>query len=305
MIFPGFFSAYPDGSGPPTIGSGGGPEPSADKNMVYLYGDVAQDGTVPSGGSPYHQMLLTTTGQTGLSEYAAAVATIDEGGVGVNLTQQYATDFVVTLENLSNFDLIHFGCHQRIWTSGELAIFDDWIRNYGGSVMFMADSAAGGAYFIVGAQNTMSQDTHNPFLEMYGMQYYVDQSAGNEQMVVDASKAPEITGGINKTIEGEGVSPVKIYDANINAGVWAGYGSPINLCTVDFTTGGGTINHTQNVTFTGDDTLLAYATPGLGQVLVWGDRQFFWNDGSPGADITFVDNLTVILNSIKKLVGLV
>ena len=48
--------------------------PAMAANIAYIYGDIAANGTLPSGNqAPYHQMLLTDTGPNGTSQFRAIV----------------------------------------------------------------------------------------------------------------------------------------------------------------------------------------------------------------------------------------
>lgn len=54
-------------------------------DIAYIYGDVAADGTVPSGSAePYDQMLLSDDGDTGLSQFKVLVES-----QGHTITQYY------------------------------------------------------------------------------------------------------------------------------------------------------------------------------------------------------------------------
>lgn len=109
------------------------------KNIAYIYGDVAEDGTVPSGSAnPFHQMLLTDTGRRGCSIFKEMVES-----KGHTITQYYDQETELTAEFLSQFDLIIFSLHQKQWSVAEKAALDSWIRA-GGSIFIYSDSASGG-----------------------------------------------------------------------------------------------------------------------------------------------------------------
>ena len=51
---------------------------------LYIYGDVSDDGDIPSGGKePFHQMRLNDTERLGMSEFKEAIEKI-----GLELTEK-------------------------------------------------------------------------------------------------------------------------------------------------------------------------------------------------------------------------
>lgn len=67
------------------------------QNIVYVYGDVAADGTIPSGSKkPFHQMRLNDEGALGMSGFKKALE-----AVGCTVSEVY--DQVIIIIKLENF----------------------------------------------------------------------------------------------------------------------------------------------------------------------------------------------------------
>ena len=113
------------------IALGVSPEVPAAKQVAYIHGDVAADGTIPSRTEPpYDPMLLTDTGSKGCSEFKAVVE-----GEGYAISQHYDQGTTLDAAFLGQFDVIGFGLHQKLWSSVEKAALDAWIRAGGGILM--------------------------------------------------------------------------------------------------------------------------------------------------------------------------
>ncbi|MFT5121949.1 MAG: hypothetical protein ACI9TH_001883 [Kiritimatiellia bacterium] len=75
------------------------------KNIAYIYGDIADNGTLPSGtAAPFHQMLLTDTRDRGCSQFKALV---EAEGYTINSHYDQATNLGVSF--LAAFDAVIFG----------------------------------------------------------------------------------------------------------------------------------------------------------------------------------------------------
>lgn len=262
------------------------------KNIAYIYGDVSADGDIPSGSKdPFHQMLLTDTGIRGCSIFRAMVE-----GKGHTITQYYDAQTELTPEFLSQFDVIILSLHQKKWSAAEKSALDAWIRA-GGSIFIYSDSAAGGLWSSVGAQNTVGQTAVNNIIAQYGMQVTVDQANGIKAYRAgpDASH-PIVTG--RPVWEGEGVSPVAI-DQSKGAQALIPYTNHS-----DYKVGGNPdIPYKQNITIQNPLwAALALQSVGSGYVIVSFDRQPMWNDGE-GSDIEKTDNKEILSRIIDLTTG--
>ena len=130
-------------------------------NIAYIHGDISEAGFTPASSAttgstePYDQMLLTDTGNTGLSRFKTIVEE-----QGHTIEQYYDEATVLDDLFLSDKDVIVFGLHQKIWSSAEKSALDSWLRQ-GGGMLIYSDSASGGFHRIVGAQNSVGQMASN------------------------------------------------------------------------------------------------------------------------------------------------
>lgn len=261
---------------------------SATKNVAYIHGDVAADGTIPSGTAPpFHQMLLSDTGDHGCSQFKAMVE-----GEGYSISQYHDAATTLNAAFLNQFDVIIFGLHQKIWSAAERDVLDDWLRAGGGILMY-SDSAAGGDWQQVGLNNQTGQAAVNSILSRYGMQVAVDQGGGVRAYV-------PVTGSTNAiawnspVIEGEGVSPVAVDpvgDATVLYPLDAAHrvsGSDLSISTV-------------GITITNPDwAVIAHCPVGKGHIIATFDRQPMWNNGE-GSDIDEQDNREILRRIIRFL----
>ncbi|MEM7391242.1 MAG: DUF4350 domain-containing protein [Verrucomicrobiota bacterium] len=262
---------------------------SAMKQVAYIYGDVAGDGTIPSGAAAaYDPMLLTDTGATGCSEFRALIE-----GQGYVITQHY--DQVTTLDAafLEPFDVVVFGLHQKIWSGAEQTALDTWIRAGGGILMYN-DSAAGGHFGTVGIGNTTGQQAVNSILSAYGMEVTVDQGGGTRAYTSDPDTCHPVIWD-QPVFEGEGVSPVAV-DESSGARVLI----PLEEA---YKVSGGTMTVDPDPAITIMNprwAVLAHQTVGEGNVMAIFDRQPLWNNG-PGSDIDEEDNREVLRRIVRYL----
>lgn len=248
--------------------------------VAYIHGDVAPDGTVPSGGQmPYDQMLLDDSGNTGLSMFKALVE-----AQGHSISQFYDQETELNSNFLSNQDVLIFGLHQKIWSTAEKAALDVWLNN-GGGMFIYSDSASGGFFRIVGAQNPVGQTVTNNLIAAYGMQVTVDQADGTtDQLASPTASIFELRG---KRLEGEGVSPVAVSLSNSEVEILIPYTR--------------SVNRQQNITITNPVfAALAIRPVGDGHIAVMFDRQPMWNAG-PGSDITKQNNEFILQTMINFL----
>jgi hypothetical protein len=103
--------------------------------LLYLYGDVAADGTVPSGDKePFHQMRLNDSGDRGLSGFAEAIREL-----GLQIEEAYDAEVTLTPEFLDSIDVLILGSNQRRFSAAEAQAVDEWVRS-GGGLLGWSDS---------------------------------------------------------------------------------------------------------------------------------------------------------------------
>ncbi len=249
-------------------------------NVAYIHGDVAADGTVPSGNAaPYDQMLLTDAGPTGLSRFKALVE-----GEGHTIGQFYDQNTTLNSTFLQDIDVVIFGLHQKIWNSAEKADLDAWL-SAGGGMLIYSDSASGGRFNIVGAQNPVGQSVTNNLIARYEMQVTVDQADGTTSHA--ATDSASINAIRNRRLEGEGVSPVAIAANNSSVEILIPYDR--------------SVRKRQNLTIQNPVfAALALRPVGQGHIAVMFDRQPMWNAG-PGSDIQQEDNEFILRTMVNFL----
>ncbi len=262
---------------------------AASKNVAYIHGDVAADGAIPSGtAAPYDQMLLTDTGDKGLSQFKALV---EDQGYAVS--QHY--DQATTLDTafLEPLDVIVFGLHQKTWSAAEKTALDAWIQRGGGILMY-SDSAAGGHYSTVGISNPTGQNAVNNLLSAYGMEVTVDQGGGTRAYYPDAGSANPIIWD-QPVFEGEGVSPIAVDPAS-GARILIPLRDSNKLSGSSMTSPG-----TAGISIADPEwAVIALRQAGRGNVMAVFDRQPLWNNG-PGSDINEEDNKEILRRIIRYL----
>ncbi|CAA6679344.1 MULTISPECIES: PKD domain-containing protein [unclassified Lentimonas] len=263
------------------------------KRVAYIHGDVSEGGAVPSGSeAPFNQMLLSDTGNEGLSAFEDLVQE-----QALRIDAYYDQDTTLDASFLNQFDVVIFGLHQKIWSASEKAALDAWLRA-GGGMLIYSDSASGGRFNIVGAQNPVGQTVVNNLISDYGMQVTVDQANGVRAYRAGSEQNYPIVWD-QAVLEGEGVSPVAV-DPNGAGLVLIPY---VNDPTYRVS-GDAIINHTQNVTITNPDyAALAWAYVGQGDLIVMFDRQPMWNNGG-GSNIQKRDNALILKRLVRFLSGL-
>ena len=253
----------------------GATTPEAPK-VLYLFGDVAADGTVPSGDQePFHQMLINDTGARGMSGFAEAIREL-----GFQIVEAYDADVVLTPEFLAPVDVLILGSNQRRFTSAEAEALDNWVRS-GGGLLAWSDSAFGGHWQQVGVDNDQGRLSNNDLTVQFGMYFMTDNGAGNYQIKIYKRdhflNYNNRNGGVH--FRGEGVSPVRVaHPAELLAPMQeGGLGGDLRLNKRD-----------------GDldpeiDAALAIAKVAEGRVVGVFDRNLFWNAGE-GTRLSHVDN---------------
>jgi len=258
------------------------------KSLAYIYGDVAPDGTTPSGDEkPFQQMRLSDEGKTGCSEFLKLME-----GEGFTVQEFYDQETELTPDFLGQFDVVVFGLHQKKWSDTEKQALDSWLQE-GGGMLIYSDSAVGGHFGKVGLKNPIGQEAVNNLITPYGLQVTVDQGGGIRSYSVE-SDHPILKDGM--VFEGEGVSPVAVDPAS-KAKVLIPFndehmvdGKPMKIDARNVTV--------ENPTW----AAMALAEVGKGHVIAIFDRQPMWNAG-PGSDITKKDNTEVLRRMMNFLAG--
>lgn len=266
-----------------------GVQASTARSVAYIHGDVAADGTAPSGTNavPYDQMLLTDTGNTGCSQFKAMVES-----QGYTISQYYDADTTLNAAFLTPFDVVVFGLHQKLWSSAEKSALDEWIRAGGGILMY-SDSAAGGYYGSVGIGNPTGQTAVNNILSAYGMQVTLDQGGGTRAYLPDAN-SPHPVIWDQPVFEGEGVSPIAIDPAgSATALIPFDNAHKISGSTLTPGTSGITIPHPEWAA-------IAHCPVGKGSIIAIFDRQPMWNNG-PGSNINRKNNREILRRIVRYL----
>lgn len=259
------------------------------KDVAYIHGDVAADGTIPSGAaSPYDQMLLTDTGSTGCSKFRQMIE-----AEGYTISQHYDATTTLDAAFLDQFDVIVFGLHQNIWSIAERSALDLWIRA-GGGIMMYSDSASGGRFNLVGIGNNTGQLAVNSILSAYGMQVAVDQGLGTRSYVAPADEGNPIVAD-SVDFEGEGVSPVAVDEST-------GARAIVPYEDANKTGGGGSaVNNASGITIANPRwAAIGHQSVGGGNVIAIFDRQPLWNNG-PGSDIEERDNMEILRRIVRFL----
>lgn len=260
------------------------------KSVAYIYGDVAADGTVPSGSAaPYDQMLLNDSGSTGIQMFRDLVLSQP----GYAISDYYDVNTTLDANFLNQFDVIIFGLHQKIWSVTEKLALDTWLKS-GGGMLIYSDSASGGLHSTVGIRNTVGQMATNNIISDYGMEVTVDQGGGTRSYISNVGSSNPIVWD-QPELEGEGVSPVAV-DLNSGAQVL------IPLSSTNRVGGGNDLNiDDRNITIANPEyACLALRVVGDGNVIALFDRQPMWNNG-PGSDIERKDNSEILRRTVRFL----
>ncbi len=246
------------------------------QTALYLHGDVADDGTTPSGeAAPFHQMRLNDKGPLGLSQFSQA---IEE--TGITISEQ--ADHTVTLNAafLKDIDLLILGSNQKIFSQDEAKAVAEWVSN-GGGLIAWSDSAFGGNYQKVGVANEAGRNSNNTLTEQFGMHFLTDNGGGN--YLISEYTEPHFLNNNNPQggvlFRGEGISAVRVSEpakllAKLQEG---GLGGKLIVSEID-----GKFNPTT-------DAALAVTELGKGRVIGVFDRNLFWNAGA-GTRISHSDN---------------
>jgi len=254
-------------------------------SIAYIHGRVANNGVVLSEGvgEPYDQMLITDSGPTGLTRFRTLVE-----GQGHTIQQFRDQGLNFSSAFVDQFDVIIFGLHQRIWSAADKQVLDQWLQA-GGGMLIYSDSASGGFFQEVGAQNPVGQTVTNNLIATYGMQVTVDQADG--VTVQTANQNTSISGINGLLLEGEGVSPVAIAPNDSSIEVLVPYSRNRNP----------EVRHQQNLTINPRIfASLALKSIGQGHIIAMFDRQPMWNNGI-GSNIQRRDNNEILREVINFL----
>jgi len=250
-------------------------------DVAYIHGRVASNGTIleEGEGQPFDPMLLSDTGRKGLSQFKALVESQGHSIMGFR-----DKDTLLTQAFLEQYDVVIFGLHQKIWSVSEKQALQAWL-NGGGGMFIYSDSASGGSFQIVGAQNPVGQNVTNNLIADYDMEVTVDQADGvRTENAIPSTTIPSISA---KELQGEGVSLVAVAKGSSTVEILVPYTSDVNK--------------RQGLTIDNPDfAALALRPVGDGHVMVMFDRQPMWNDG-PGSDINQRDNRVILRDAINFL----
>ncbi|NJK92039.1 MAG: ThuA domain-containing protein [Blastochloris sp.] len=244
--------------------------------VLYVYGDVSEDGQVPSGEKePFHQMRLSDTGPRGLSQFQAALE-----AVGFQVEEAYDAEVVLDANFLGRYGVVILGSNQRRFSKAEAEAVKEWVSAGGGLVVW-SDSAFGGDHRKVGLDNTLGRDSDNDLVAQFGMFLLTDNGGGN--YLVNQFVEPhylnrlQVQDGL--AFRGEGVSPIRVSPpARMLAALQeGGLGGKIRL------------NRRDEPLNLKTDAALAVAEVGRGRVVATFDRNTFWNAGE-GTRLSHVNN---------------
>lgn len=242
-------------------------------SVSYIHGRVADNGDIleEGEGNAFDPMLLNDSGAKGISMFRDLVRS-----QGHTISAFRDKDTPLTAEFLDSYDVIVFGLHQKIWSDAEKLALDEWLKQ-GGGMFIYSDSASGGNFRDVGAQNDTGQRVTNNLITQYGMQVTVDQADGTFDFSAVTTASNVLTAG--QRLEGEGVSPVAVSN-NPNIEILVPFSRDPRFEQ------GITINNPRYAA-------LALRLVGLGHVAIMFDRQPMWNNG-PGSDIEKQDNMEIL-----------
>ncbi len=246
------------------------------QNIVYVYGDVAADGTVPSGiEKPFHQMRLNDEGDLGMSGFKKALE-----AVGFTVSEVYDQEIVINAEFLKSIDVLILGSNQRVFIEAEAKSLKRWVKK-GGGVITWSDSGFGGEYSIVGVDNEVGRISDNVLMEQFGMYFLTDNGAGN--YLVNEYTQDHFINKNNKhkgvAFRGEGVSFVRVSKPAV-----------ILAKAQEGGLGGRLVVNSNDGKFNENtDVALAIAEIGKGRVIGVFDRNLFWNAGA-GTRLSHSDN---------------
>jgi len=246
------------------------------QNVVYVYGDVAADGTVPSGSEePFHQMRLNDDGDLGMSSFKEALE-----AVGCTISEVYDQDIVINSKFLKTVDVLILGSNQRVFTAAEAKSLKRWVEN-GGGVIGWSDSGFGGDYREVGVDNVTGRVSNNSLMAQFGMYFLTDNGAGN-YLVSEYTKDHFINRySKHKGIifRGEGVSFVRVSKPAVMLAKAQEGGLGGRLV----------VNANDGELQEDRDASLAVAELCDGRVVGVFDRNLFWNAGA-GTRLSHSDN---------------
>ncbi len=257
---------------------------------LYLYGDVSDDGDIPSGSkAPFHQMRLNDEGPRGMSGFKAAVEE-----VGFELNEKYDAAIQLNDELLNAYRVLILGSNQRVFTKEEAEAVQRWVAK-GGGLIAWSDSAFGGHYRKVGVDNPTGRISNNAITEPFGMYFLTDNGGGN-YLISNYTEDHYLNNGNRKgglRYRGEGVSCVRV--------------SPPARMLAPLQEGGlgGRLKVNQNdAPFNAKtDAALAIAEIGQGRVIGTFDRNCFWNAGE-GTRLSHVDNREFVQRMVVWAAGL-
>jgi hypothetical protein len=198
--------------------------------------------------------------------------------------------------DLSRYDVIVFGSNNASYPTAAVDAVENYVRN-GGGALFISDANFGSNW-------RDAPDSDQPFLSRFGFVMNQDRgtysvSRGGGDFLVGSHP---ILSGID-TIDGEGVSPIRLADAAPD-GVFRQILVRARNLTRD-NDGTSSANQFQGTGRAVDlrDGAVVLATAGIGRVVGHFDRNTFFNANGIGTDLTRFDNRAYALNLFGFLAG--
>lgn len=196
------------------------------------------------------------------------------------------------LSTIGDYNLVIFGSNNAVYTAGNVATVDDYIRG-GGSALFISDANWGSSW--QDAPNSNQQ-----FLDQYGIAQHQDNgvyviTAAEYNTVGDGGDPDHpVLAGV-ASFDGEGVSPfdVSSVDVDVTLTNLARAEGDIRLNP------GNAKGATRAPTVT--DSVLWVATVGDGRIAGLFDRNTFFNLNGAGTSIQRFDNTTLAKNLVDWL----
>ena len=256
--------------------------------VLWLYGDVASNGTIPSGGNPFQQMRLNDNGNEGFADFAGFInSMVGPNGETYEISEMYDVDFDPATD-LNDITVLWLASSQRVFTAQEVTTIFNWGQAANRGLIAFSDSALGGGSGASGGgyQNQRGQLARAPIFDDI-LKVAVDQVDGTKQWNIAASHP--ISDSSVLTWEGEGHSPCVLHAT----------GGATSIVDYD----DNTLNHDQGVVYsgspyTGTISILASHQMGSFRRLYIGDRNWGWKAGD-GSNIFQFDNTLFAQNTIQ------
>lgn len=147
-------------------------EAAEPKKVLYLYGSVSANGTIPAPpGQEFHQMRLNDTGNEGMSQFKAAIeggSLIQASGTTFQISEAYDAATTLNSALLAQYNVLILGSNNKVFSTAERDAVGDWVKA-GGGLIAWSDSAFGGNHSQVGVGNPVGRDSNNSITTQFGM----------------------------------------------------------------------------------------------------------------------------------------